>query len=269
MIRVALIDDHPLILKIVRQELSRELDMHIIWDVSNAAELIDHVNRDTPDVLVLDLGFSGQGFEPVSTVRDLRSLFPAMAVLILTAYDDPIWIEELIEAGAKGYVVKSDDFSLRLADGVRTVANGRTFLSPTAITALTQSQHQRTLTTRERTILRLAAEGHSNPQIASILGVANGTVRNHMSNIYAKLDVDNREAAVRKAQSLRELPRPGAHIRHELRTPLNTILGLTKLIQTQLEQNDMLTSDAHHEYLQQIIIEAERLNNLIENLGES
>lgn len=266
MIRIALIDDHPLILKIVRQELRRELDMQIIWDTSNADELNQRINRDTPDVLVLDLSFAGQGFEPVTAVRDLVTRFPHMAILILTGFDDPVWIEELVEAGVKGYVVKSDDFSMRLADGVRAVAHGRTFLSPTAVTGLTESQRRRTLTARERTILRLAAEGHSNPSIAEILGVANGTVRNHISNIYTKLNVDNRDAAIRAAQQLRELPKPGATTRHELRTPLHTLMGLASLLNKKLEKDGQIDKETASEYLEQILAEAERLNNLIDDL---
>ncbi len=265
-IRVALVDDHPLILKIVRQELSRELDMRIEWEATDATTMLEQVNRKPPDVLVLDLSLQGGQFEPVTAVRDLRARFPNMAVLILTAFDDPVWIEELVSAGAQGYVVKSDDFSLRLAEGVRAVAHGRTFLSATAMHGLANSRKQYTLTTRERTILRLVAEGMSNPQIAETLGVANGTVRNHISNIYSKLNVDNREAAVRAAQRLRELPTPGANLRHELRTPLHTLLGLARLMQNKLTRDGALEGESATEMLHQIITEAERLDGLIEDL---
>lgn len=267
MIRIALVDDHPLILKILRQELGTELDMHIIWDAADANAITPLVNRDTPDVLVLDLSFAGQGFEPVTTVRELLARFPKMVILVLTGLDDPVWIEELIEAGVRGYVVKSDDFSMRLADGVRAVAHGRTFLSPTAMTRMTEGRRAHTLTTRERTILRLAAEGHSNPAIADILGVANGTVRNHISNIYTKLSVDNREAAIKAAQSLRELPKPGVPIRHELRTPLHTLIGLARLMQTRLAKGQTLDPEATAETLDQILAEAERLNHLIDEIS--
>lgn len=267
MIRVALIDDHPLILKILHQELSQAYDLHILWETTDSTQLFSRLGGECPDVLVLDLSFAGQGFEPVSTVRDLKARFPALAVLILTAYDDPLWIEELLTAGAQGYVVKSDDFSLRLAEAIRTVAQGRTFLSSTAAMGLSASRQKHTLTNRERAILRLAAEGKSNPEIAEILGVANGTIRNHISNIYSKLDVDNREAALRAAQSLRELPKPGANLRHELRTPLHTLLGLTRILQTRLEKKGQLGQDDAGEFLEQIVLEAERLDKLIDDLA--
>ncbi len=266
MIRTALVDDHPLILKILRQELAGAFDISISWDTTDATEITTRVNQTPPDVLVLDLSFTGQGFDPVTTVRELGTRFPFMAILVLTGYDDPVWIEELLEAGVKGYVVKSDDFSMRIADGVRAVANGRTFLSPTAMQGLTEARQRRTLTARERTILRLAAEGHANPAIAEILGVAHGTVRNHISNIYTKLKVDNREAAVRVAQDMRELPRPGATTRHELRTPLHTLIGLAKLLQVKLAQAGALDADTGGEYLEQIVAEAERLDKLIDDL---
>ncbi|HEX2906510.1 MAG TPA: LuxR C-terminal-related transcriptional regulator [Phototrophicaceae bacterium] len=263
MIRVALADDHPLILKILRQELGRELDVQILWDTSDLNQLLPRLRRETPDVLVLDLAFAGQNFEPVSAVRDLRAQFPQLMILILSAYDEPAWVEELIHAGVKGYVVKSDDFSLRLAEGIRAVAQQRTFLSPTAVKALTASRQKYTLTERERAILRLAAQGQSNPDIATTLGLAQGTVRNHLSNIYAKLEVDTREAAIRAAQNLRELPRPGANARHELRTPLHTLLGMARLLQSRLERTGTLGPD-DAEFVQQIILEAERLDRLIE-----
>src|SRR5512145_2023738 len=119
MIKIALVDDHPLMLKIVSQELAREPGLEILWQTSESSQIIPSIARNTPDVLILDLAFSGQDFEPVAAVRDLLARFPQMGILILTGYDDPVWIEELLQAGAKGYVVKSEDFSLRLADGVR------------------------------------------------------------------------------------------------------------------------------------------------------
>ncbi|HVO41559.1 MAG TPA: response regulator transcription factor, partial [Aggregatilineales bacterium] len=200
MIRVALIDDHPLMLKIIRQELTRCADLAIVWEASDATQVMALVANQTPNVLVLDLGFAGHGFDPVTAVRDLRARFPGLAILILTAFDDPVWIEELMKAGAQGYVVKSDDLSLRLADGIRAVAAGRDFLSPTAANGLTRAHKKYTLTSRERAILRLAAEGRTNPEIAETLSISDGTIRNHMSNIYAKLEVNSRDAAIRVAQ---------------------------------------------------------------------
>ncbi|MEP7284712.1 MAG: LuxR C-terminal-related transcriptional regulator [Chloroflexota bacterium] len=265
MIRVALIDDHPLIRKIVRQELTRSMDIEITWEADDSSQVMALVAANMPNVLVLDLSFAGRGFDPVTAVRDLRSRFTQMYILILTAYDDPVWIEELLRAGAHGYVVKSDDLSLKLADAIRTVAQGRTFLSPTAASGLTLAHKRYTLTARERAILRLAAEGLANPEIAEALGISDGTVRNHISNIYAKLEVTTREAAIRAAQQMRELPRPGASTRHELRTPLHTLLGLARLLETKLARNGQIgPGDA--DLLSQIVLEAQRLDGLLEDL---
>lgn len=266
MIRVGLVDDHPLMLKIVRQELLRELDLEILWDCTEASEIIARVAARMPDVLVLDLSFAGQAFDPATTVRDLLARFPVLAILILTANDDPLWIDELLQAGARGYVIKSEAISLKLAEAVRTVAQGRTFLSPSAALGLSAAHQRHTLTARERAILRLAAQGLPNPEIAETLGIANGTVRNHISNIYTKLGVENREAAVRAAQSLRELPRPGASLRHELRTPLHTLLGLARLLDAKWQRDGRL-APGDHELLRQIVWEAERLDGLIDGVG--
>jgi DNA-binding NarL/FixJ family response regulator len=265
MIFVSLMDDHPLILKILRQELQHELDIRVLWDTSDSSQLLPRLKRQTPDVMVLDLAFTQQAFEPVSMVRDLRAQYPHMRVLILTAYDEPIWIDELLRAGAQGYVVKSDDFSLRLAEAIRTVAQGKTFLSPSAAAALTASQRKYTLTARERAILRLVAQGQSNPEIAAALDIADGTVRNHISNIYAKLGVDTREAALQAAQNLRELPKPDAHLRHELRTPLHTLLGLVHLLHSRLQRGGQLDAGSA-ELFEQITREAERLDGMIDDM---
>src|SRR5690606_5258826 len=114
MLRIALVDDHPLMLKVVRQELARDLDLHIVWETADSTQIMALMGKERLDVLVLDLSFAGQGFEPVSAVQNLRTRFPETAILILTAHDDPLWIEELLRAGAGGYIIKSDDFSLRL-----------------------------------------------------------------------------------------------------------------------------------------------------------
>ncbi len=265
MIEIALVDDHPLILKILEQDLSRERELRVSWTLSDVTRIFAALAEKQPDVLVLDLSFSGQGFEPVTAVQDIRARFAQVAILILSAYDDAVWIEEMLEAGVMGYVVKSDDLTLRLAEAIRTVAQGRRFLSPSAVTRLTDAHRKHTLTSRERAILRLAADGKSNTEIAEILDIAHGTVRNHTSNIYAKLGVENREAAIRAAQNLRELPRPGAALRHELRTPLHTLLGLAKLLKGRVDRRGHLDATDAHEYIDQIILEAERLDGLLDD----
>jgi DNA-binding NarL/FixJ family response regulator len=262
MICVALLDDHPLILRILRHELDLAADIHVLWESGDVAQVMTLVAHSTPNVLLLDLAFAGRGFDPVTAVRDLRARFPAMRILILTAQDDPIWVEELLRAGAAGYVVKSDDLSLRVAEAIRVVHAGRTFLSPAAAEGLARAHRTQTLTGRERAILRLAAEGHTNPDIASTLGISDGTVRNHISNIYAKLGVASREAAVRAAQQLREIPSQGASLRHELRTPLHTLLGLARFLEVKLARDGQL-GPADAELIAQIAAEAERLDALL------
>ncbi len=265
MLRVALLDDHPLMLKVVAQELAQSLDIKIVWKTTKSSELMEQVKRQAPDVLVLDLGFGQQPFEPVNAVRDLRATYPKMAILILTTYDDPVWVDELLRAGARGYILKSDDFSLRLPDAIRAVASGRPFLSPGAALAHGEARRKYTLTPRERAILRLAAVGKSNGDIAQTLDLADGTVRNHISNIYAKLGVETREAAVQAAHQLRELPKPDAQLRHELRTPLHSLLGLARLLEGRLERNGQLSAN-DGEVLQQIVAEAQRLDHMIADL---
>ncbi|MBL8133756.1 MAG: response regulator [Anaerolineae bacterium] len=265
-IQIGLADDHPLILKVLRQELTRALDVTILWETGEPATLPRLVQQFPPDVLVLDLAFAGAAFDPASFVRETLARSPQMKILIFTAYDDPVWIDDLLDAGAHGYVVKSDDFSLHMVDAVRAVAQGRPFLSQTAILGMTQARRQRRLTDRERAILRLAASGHDNQATAAALGISHGTVRNHWSNIYAKLNVDHREGALRAAEALRELPRADAHVRHELRTPLHTLMGLARLLAGRLERQGRLEQADAEELIEQIIAEAERVDRLIDEV---
>jgi DNA-binding NarL/FixJ family response regulator len=261
-ITVALVDDHPLMRKIVRQELSRSLTLQILWEAETISAILPQMAEATPNVLLLDLSFSGNPFDPTGFVRDLRARFPTTAILILTSFDDPVWVEELLSAGAGGYVVKSDDLSLRLIDAIQAMAAGRSFLSPTAVAALQQVNRRHTLTERERSVLRLASEGLSNPEIAVKIGVSDGTIRNHISNIYGKLNVTNREAAIKAAQGLRELPSPSASLKHELKTPLHTLIGVARLLERKLERDGSLT-ESDGELLRLIITEAERLERLL------
>jgi DNA-binding NarL/FixJ family response regulator len=206
-IRVGVIEDHPLVLRAVVQDLSAQDDIRVVGTAMHGAELHRLVRETSPDVIILDLGFAGE-FEPVGAVKALRQTHPHVQILVLTAYESAVWMRELFTAGVRGYVLKSDDLSLRLPEGVRTVYRGGRFYSLGVTEKLSTCEDAALLTGQEVTVLRQLARGFSNACIGRELGLAENTVRNYCSSIYAKLgvlvddDVNPRMAAVNKARDL-------------------------------------------------------------------
>ena len=207
-IRVIAVEDHPLMLKAILQELTSQADIQVVGTATHGRELQRLVRETAPDVVILDLGMSEGGFDPVTAVRALRQTHPDVQILVLTGYDDGIWIRELIAAGARGYVLKSDDLSLCLPDGVRTVHDGRRFYSPAVTEKYFAYEDAALLSNQELAALRLAAQGFSNAQIGERLGLSEKTVRNYFSSTYAKLGIqadkgfNRRIAAINKARDL-------------------------------------------------------------------
>jgi len=195
-------------LQAVVRDLEAHEDIEVVGTAAHGAELHRLVRETFPDVVILDLGFAG-GFEPVGAVRALRQTHPRVQVLVLTAYDNAVWVRELLAAGVRGYVLKSDDLSLRLPEGVRAVHRGERFYSPGVMERILSSREDAAfLSGQEFTVLHLMARGLSNVCIGRELGLAESTVRNYCVSIYAKLGVatDNnvnpRVAAVNKAREL-------------------------------------------------------------------
>lgn len=214
-IRVVVIEDHPLMLKAVAQELETHPDIQVVGTAEHGSELHRLVREASPDVVVLDLGMSTGSFEPVSAVQTLLHTYPDVQVLVLTGYDDGVWIRELIASGVRGYVLKSDDLSLYLAEGVRAVFRGERFYSRTA--AEKYKGQDPAFSAQELAILKLVAKGFSNSRIGRELGLAEKTVRNIVSKIYSKLgvkanrDLNPRAAAIARAQDLGLLESEGVN----------------------------------------------------------
>jgi DNA-binding NarL/FixJ family response regulator len=211
-IKVAVIDDHPLILKAVVDGLAAQNDIHVVATADHGSAMHRLAREKAPDVIILDLGMSNGPFEPVSAVRSFVESYPDIQVLILTGYDDELYVRALIEAGARGYVFKSDDLSLHLPEGVRTVHKRQRFYTPAVMEKLFVARETGDLSDQELAVLRLAAEGLANSAIARTLGVSEKRVRNIMSSIYEKLSVGEqagmnlRVVAVNKARELGLLP---------------------------------------------------------------
>ena len=203
MIRVAVVDDHPHVAIALRAMLDGIPDIQLVAESRQGADVASLVRKSIPDVLLLDL-FIEPEFEALSAVRYLREDFPDLKICLLSAFLEPTLLQELLQAGVCGYILKDDDYVSRIDSIIRDLADGQVYLSPQAYEALvlaTRSQgKEQVLTEREVEILRLAERGLPNPQIAEALHISAGTVRNHLSSIYRKLGVHSRHEALQIAE---------------------------------------------------------------------
>ncbi len=198
-IRVVLADDHAVVRKGIREFLEEDAAIRVVAEASDGEEAVALVAREQPDVAVFDIQMPK--LNGMEATRRVKKEFPQTRVLILTAYDDDPYIFAALQAGAKGYLLKTAS-SDELVHAVRAIAAGESALSP----AITKKLVARAtgnatdiiepLTEREMEILRLAAKGLGNKQIGSALAISDRTVQGHLANIYAKLHVGTRTEAV-------------------------------------------------------------------------
>jgi DNA-binding NarL/FixJ family response regulator len=213
MIKVIVIEDHHLMLKAVVDQLESELDIKIVGTSNKGSQVHQLVRSSSPDVVILDLGMSTEVFEPISAVRQLRRNHPQVQILVLTGYDDELYIREITKAGARGYLLKSDNFSLNLPQAVRAVYRGEPHYSSAVIDKLlTSEKDQHKFTEQELTVIRLLAKGLMNERIGEALGVSERRVRNILTGVYAKMGIQEedgvnpRVGAVIKAREMGLLP---------------------------------------------------------------
>lgn len=217
MIRVLLVDDQTLIRQGIQILLDLEPDMQVVGLAGNGREAIAAVEQLQPDVVLMDVRMPEM--DGVVATGILTQRFPQVAVIILTTFDDDEYIFEGLKAGARGYLLK-DISSEEMVAAVRTVAAGQALIQPsiarkvfaefsrlaTHTTGATDPGDQETsaisLTERELEVLRAIGTGSSNREIAEMLIITEGTVKNHVSNILGKLEVRDRTQAVLKAQEL-------------------------------------------------------------------
>ena len=205
MIRICLVEDQTLVREGLRALLALNPDIAIVGEAADGEEALDVIEREKPDVVLLDLRMPR--LDGLGVLRRITT--PA---LILTTFDDDSMLFEAVRAGARGWLLK--DVSLeRLTAAIRTVAAGGTCIEPVIteriVRALDRSgasfeaaELPEPLTEREKTILRFLAGGYSNREISELLHIADGTVKNHISNLLAKLGVRDRTRAVLRAIDL-------------------------------------------------------------------
>ena len=210
MIRVFLVDDQTLVRQGVRSLLALAEGIEVVAEASDGREAVERIPAVAPDVVLMDMRMPVMsGLDALQTLSRAGRLPPT---IILTTFDDDQLVLAGLKAGARGYLLK--DVSLQqLVDAIHTVAGGGSLVQPAVTQRLLSGlEHMQNefvsldrpdpLTDRETEILRLMAGGFSNKEIANSLGVAEGTIKNHVSSILSKLGVRDRTRAVLKAFEL-------------------------------------------------------------------
>jgi len=212
-IKVMLVDDQNLVRKGVRSLLELSSEIEVIAEAADGAEAIRMIPEVGPDVVLLDMRMPG--LSGLDVLRELSRTQTLPPTIILTTFDDDELVLAGIQSGARGYLLK--DVALAdLVSAIRTVAEGGTIVKPAVTQRLLKGlanlknefsslDQPDPLTDRETEILRLMAGGYSNKEIANSLGVAEGTVKNHVSNILSKMGVRDRTRAVLKAFELGQI----------------------------------------------------------------
>jgi DNA-binding NarL/FixJ family response regulator len=198
-IRVIIADDHPLIRTGIQMVLASEPDIQLVGEAASGEEAIEVVRGTEADVLLLDL--SMPGMSALEVVAVIQTLAPTLKIMIVSAYDDEVIIQSVIQAGVVGYLLK-DEAEALLGEGIRTVYRGATWFSESAMQSLlaatkpTPASFAETLSPQERQILQLLAQGCSNNEIAQQLHLAPQTIRNYTTRIYDKIGVSSRSEAL-------------------------------------------------------------------------
>jgi len=196
MIRILLLDDHPVLRHGVRSLLETQSDLEVVAEVGSAAEAA----ASGADVALVDLDLGDDAPDGFEAIRAIRRESPGTRVLVFTAYDSDADIVRALDAGAVGYLVK-DSRPAELFRAIRRAAEGESALDgPIGSRLLERTDRpQETLTSRELEVLALAADGFSNRDLARELHVSEATVKTHLHHAFAKLGADNRQAAIATA----------------------------------------------------------------------
>lgn len=206
-IRVLLAEDHTIVRQGISALLRSEPDMDVVGEASDGLEAVEMTKKILPDIVLMDI--SMKNLNGIEATHKIKKLFPHMKVLVLTMYDNEEWIFQILKAGASGYLIK-DSAMTDLVSAIHTIHQGDSYLSP-AISRKVIDEYIRKaemgekgwerdlLSHREREILQLIAEGHSIPQIASLLCISKKTVEAHKTHIMEKLNIHDKVGLIKYA----------------------------------------------------------------------
>lgn len=206
MIKIVLADDHRIVREGIRLMLADEPDIEIVGEAENGHELLDLLGGEEADVVLLDVRMPGMS--GLEALERLSEVAPGVRVVILSMHEEPTYVRRAVELGASGYLLKNTDRN-ELIKALQLVAGGSAYIQGTITGPLMQELREPSsrsgvlqLSTRDRDVLQLVAQGLTNKQIADEIKVSEATVRTYLKSIYALLQVNSRSEAV--AVALRE-----------------------------------------------------------------
>lgn len=198
-IKILMADDHPVVRAGIRGMLETQPDFEVVAEAENGREAIDQIEKIKPDVVLMDLRMPEM--DGVEAIGKIKEKYPSINILVLTTYDTDADIVRAVEAGATGYLLK-DAPREELFRAVRGTAKGETVLAPVVAARLmgkVRDHGEQALSAREIDVLMLVARGASNQDVAEKLHISTATVKSHLIQIYQKLGVSDRTAAVTTA----------------------------------------------------------------------
>ena len=201
-IRILLADDHAVVRQGFKMILDAQADMEIVGEAANGRQAVDLAEQLRPDVVVMDV--SMPELNGIEATRRLASSAPRARVVALSMHKDSVYVREILRAGARGYLLK-DSGAADLVAAIRAVASGESYLSPAVSNAVLDDYRRHAtnpidlLTSREREVLQLLAEGKTNKEIAGVLNLSVYTVEAHRGRIMEKLNLHSIGELVRFA----------------------------------------------------------------------
>jgi DNA-binding NarL/FixJ family response regulator len=196
-VRVLLADDHAIVRAGIRKMIEEVPDLVVVDEVGDGPRIFAALERELIDCLLIDV--SMPDFEPITAIHEIRRLYPALKILVVSAYDDDVYVQGLLAAGVNGYHMKDQPLNdLKLA--IQRVLAGERWISGSLISKLVEPAHATAaipdLTSRQRDLLRLLQQGLDNQSIAQEMGLSIKTVENHLTRLYRQLNVQSRLEAV-------------------------------------------------------------------------
>lgn len=205
--RILLAEDHTIVRQGIAALLRAESDMEVVGEACDGFEAIQLAQKLAPDLVLMDIGM--RHLNGLEATREIKKQFPGMKVLVLTMHENEEWIFQILKAGASGYLIK-DSAMTDLTSALRAIAQGDSYLSPSISKKVIDEYIRKAklgekrgvedlLSSREREILQLVAEGNSIPQISSLLCISKKTVEAHKTHIMEKLNIRDKVGLIKYA----------------------------------------------------------------------